>query len=220
MLAVLWRARMVVIALLLLCLAVLCWRAWLYGACLDPASPAVCGPRTDAMGRFNRLYLATDTRIDSIAYGALLAAAGAAPRAARAWGGTCLLLLAFLLPGDFARQVLRTSLQGIALLGLFPALIAGRGAIGRLLSATPSVAIGRVSYSLYLWHWAAFAVADGLATKAGAARYGLLWQAVALPLAAGLTLLSYQYIERPMLALRRRAGSHAPLTSLTETPHA
>jgi peptidoglycan/LPS O-acetylase OafA/YrhL len=220
LLAVLWRVRIAVAALAVLCVAVLCWRAWLYGTCLNAAAPAVCGPRADAMGRFNRLYLATDTRIDSIAYGALLALAGASRRGSDAVGGACVLLAAFLLPGDFARQVIRTSLQGIALLGLFPALIADRGAISRLLSATPAVAIGRLSYSLYLWHWGAFALADGLATHAGTARYGLLWQAVALPLACTSTLLSYQYIERPMLAWRRRAGSHAPLTPLTETPHA
>jgi len=220
LLSVLWRARMAAGALALLCLTVLCWRAWLYNSCLDHMAPAVCGPRADAMGHFNRLYLATDTRLDSIAYGALLALIGARRRGPDAVGGACLLLFTFLLPGDFARQVLRTSLQGIALLGLFPALIAGRGAIGRALSATPAVAVGRLSYSLYLWHWGAFGVADGLATCAGAARYGLLWQAIALPLAAGLALLSYQYIERPMLALRRRAGSHASLAPLTETPHA
>jgi peptidoglycan/LPS O-acetylase OafA/YrhL len=220
-LAVLWRRRAIVPALTALCLAELCWRAWLYNVCGDPGAPGICGlPRADGMERFNRLYFATDTRLDSIAYGAMLALIGARRRGPDAVGGACLLLFTFLLPGDFARQVLRTSLQGIALLGLFPALIAERGAIGRTLSATPAVAIGRLSYSLYLWHWGAFGVADGLATHAGAARYGLLWQAVALPLAAGLALLSYQYIERPMLALRRRAGSHASLAPLTETPHA
>jgi peptidoglycan/LPS O-acetylase OafA/YrhL len=183
-------------------------------------APAVCGPRADAMGRFNRLYLATDTRIDSIAYGALLAALGARKGGRDAVGGACLLVVALLLPGDYARQVIRPSLQGIALLGLFPALTAPGGRAARLLSLTPAVAIGRLSYSLYLWHWGAFGVADFLATKTGVPRYGLVWQLAALPLAGGLALLSYQYIERPMLALRRRAGSHAPVTPLTETPHA
>jgi peptidoglycan/LPS O-acetylase OafA/YrhL len=219
----LWRRRTIAPALAALCLAVLCWRMLLFGACANGGAPGLCGlPRTDGLLRFNRLYFATDTRLDSIAYGALLAATGRigglAPRAASP--AVALLAVSFLVPGDFAREVLRTSLQGLALLALVPAIIAPGSATGRLLSATPAVAIGRLSYSLYLWHWGAFAVADGMVRYAGAARYGLLWQATAVPLAAVLALLSYHYIERPMLALRRRAGSHAPLTPLTETPHA
>jgi peptidoglycan/LPS O-acetylase OafA/YrhL len=223
LLGLLWRGRLVAVALVAVCVLVLCWRAFLYGACFHAGAPGICGlPRADALGRFNRLYLATDTRIDSIAYGALLAAAGRTGRLATRAAGPALALLAasFLLPGDFARQVMRTSLQGVALLALVPAVMAPGSATARILSATPAVAIGRLSYSLYLWHWGAFAIADLLAIRAGAARYGLVWQAIALPLAAALALLCYQCIERPMLALRRRAGSHAPLNPLTETPNA
>jgi peptidoglycan/LPS O-acetylase OafA/YrhL len=131
-----------------------------------------------------------------------------------------ILLVSVLLPGSFARQVVRTSLQGAALLYIFPLLLESRGRLAQALSAPPAVAIGRLSYSLYLWHWGAFGVADRLAPA-----HGILWQAIALPLATGLSLLSYQCIERPMLALRRQAGSHAPLTPLLPTqqekpPHA
>jgi peptidoglycan/LPS O-acetylase OafA/YrhL len=227
-LAVLWRKRAAIACLAAVCVAVLCWRVWLYEACFHEPwfgsdAPGLCGRLpANPQWRYNRLYMATDTRLDSIAYGAILAVAQASgvrpPKAALP--AVALLLVSFLLPGSFARQVVRTSLQGVALLGIFPRLLDAPGRVARVLSAAPAVATGRLSYSLYLWHWGAFGLADRLAPS-----HGILWQAIALPLAAGLSLLSYQCIERPMLALRRRAGSHAPLTPLLPTqpetpPHA
>ena len=221
-LALLWRRRLTAAALLTLCAAVLCWRAFLYADCLH-GSAWVCGRHAfAALGQDNRLYIGTDTRLDSIAYGALLATAEhhgwRMPRAAGA--AALLLAAAFLVPGDFMRQVVRTSLQGVALMVLMPALLRPGRWPARLLSVTPAIAIGRLSYSLYLWHWGAFAVADAVAVHTGTPRFGPAWQTAALPLAASLALCSYQWIERPMLALRRRVGSHAPLAPLTESPHA
>ena len=221
LLALLWRGRATVWALAALCLAVLAWRAWLFTACYHGGAPWVCGPMPpNPLWRFNRLYLATDTRLDSIAFGASLAAVeatGWAPgrRSWAVWLTAALLLTGFALPGPFARQVVRTSLQGIALFVLVPAALVPGKLAARLLSATPLLAVGRLSYSLYLWHWGAFAAADSLAPS-----HGLAWQAIALPLAAVLAVASYHGIERPMLALRRRAGSHAPITPLSEVPHA
>jgi peptidoglycan/LPS O-acetylase OafA/YrhL len=212
-----WRWRGAMGAMVLLCAAVLLWRIWLFGHCPSGAWPAVCGrlPANPAW-RYNRLYLGTDARIDSIAWGALLAMAEqrgstwtvqAGQR--RTWQAGAVLLLAasFLLPGAFARQVLRTSLQGAALLVLFPAILQHGHRLRRALSGRPALIIGRLSYSLYLWHWGAFALADFVA---GTSR--LLWLAVGLPAAAALAAASYVCIELPMLRLRRRAGSHAPLT--------
>jgi peptidoglycan/LPS O-acetylase OafA/YrhL len=101
--------------------------------------------------------------------------------------------------------VLRTSLQGCALLVLVPAILGRDHPVRRALSLPPALVVGRLSYSLYLWHWGGFALADFLA---GANR--ALWFAVALPAATTLAGLSYACIERPMLRWRRRAGSEAP----------
>ena len=221
LLALLWRGRVTVWALVALCVVVLAWRTWLFTACYHGGAPAVCGPLPpNPLWRFNRLYLATDTRLDSIAFGALLAAVEAAGwTLQRRWWGVwlaaALLLVGFAWPSPFARQVVRTSLQGAALFVLVPAILTPGTLVGRVLSVTPLLAVGRLSYSLYLWHWGAFAVADDLAPN-----HGLAWQAIALPLAAGLAVASYHGIERPMLAWRRWAGSHAPITPLSESPHA
>jgi len=109
-----------------------------------------------------------------------------------------LLGLSFALPFDVVRHAVRTTMQGAALVVLVPVWLRWR-----VLARAPAVVLGRLSYSLYLWHWGAFAFADW-AWPGAAAR-----QMVGVPLAVGLALLSYVAIEQPMLRLRRRAGSHA-----------
>ena len=99
---------------------------------------------------------------------------------------------------------MRTSVQGVALLLLFPALLHRPGTVQRLLSTRPALLVGRLSYSLYLWHWGAFALADEVAGG-----HRTLWLAVGLPASAALAASSYLLVEMPMLKLRRRAGSHA-----------
>jgi peptidoglycan/LPS O-acetylase OafA/YrhL len=205
MLAVLWRGRWALTAALLLCVAVLCWRLWLWNACFVPGAPLVCGPENhNPVWRYNRLYLATDARLDSIAWGAILALAPMRASAGQAAAGVACLLAGFFVPGAFARHVLRPSLQGVALLGVVPWLLSGETVVHRALRVGPVRLVGRLSYSLYLWHWAALAVADGVC-RAG----GVAWVVVAVGLSGGLAAASYWGIERPMLGVRRRFGSAA-----------
>jgi peptidoglycan/LPS O-acetylase OafA/YrhL len=206
---------------LALCVAVLVWRVWLWGVCFSPGLPVlgtpagggagVCGPvNPNPLWRYNRLYLATDTRVDSIAWGAILALAPAGLRG-RPVVGVLLLGLSFAFGGPFARHVVRPSLQGVALLALVPWVMGGAGPMGgaavvqRALCSGGARWLGRLSYSLYLWHWGALGVADYV-FPAG----GVRWVLVAAPLSLGLAMASYTCIERPMLRLRRRFGSHVP----------
>lgn len=198
-----WRGA--VPAIVAACLAVLAWRLWLLGACdAGGGAPWVCGPENpNPLWRHNRLYLTTDARCDSILWGCVLAffeARGVAWRG-RAGLGLVLLALAFAWPGAVGRFGWRPSLQGVALLLLVPLVLRREG----VLSSAPAVYVGRLSYSLYLWHVGALGLADFLAPA-----HGAVWLAIAVPGAAAFAAISYHGVELPMLAVRRRLGSHAP----------
>ena len=64
--------------------------------------------------------------------------------------------------------------------------------VGRLLSLRPPVFIGKISYSLYLWHWPLLALLSTRDEKPGLA-------AIALVLLASIALatLSYLFVEKP-----------------------
>ena len=209
LLGAIWRWSLAIVMLLVLCTAVLIWRVWLFNHCSWDFS-VVCGRiQPNPAWRYNRLYQGTDTRLDSLAWGVVLAIIEDRRRAwtprliAVAWpAGLCLLLVSFVLQAADSRFTFRPSLQGAALLLIFPALLNGENAARHVLSAPAARLIGRLSYSLYLWHWGAFALADGLA---GTSRP--LWLAIGLPAAALLSAASYLFVEQPMLRFRRRAGS-------------
>jgi peptidoglycan/LPS O-acetylase OafA/YrhL len=206
-LAFVWRRRVALVSVLALCMVVLASRGWLLGTCFHPGAAAYCGPiNPNPLWRYNRLYLATDTRLDSIAWGAALALLeqrGREPPAWLAWAAAVLLAASFIGAGPLPRHVLRPTLQGLALLGLLPRLL-GEGLIARAFATPVAVFIGRLSYSLYLWHWGALMLADLLAPRQTGA-----WLGLAVALSAGFALASYYAIERPMLRLRRRFGSAA-----------
>ena len=198
-LAAAWRWRVALWVVLGLCGAALGWRLWLF----RELGPGV-GPFP-----YKRLYVGTDTRFDSILWGAVLAlvqrpdAAGALFLSRKSGRGevlgVLLLVASFLLPFDVVRHAVRTTMQGAALVVLVPGWLRWR-----VLAWRPALVVGRLSYSLYLWHWGAFAFADW-------AWPGAAWRQAVLgvPLAFALAVLSYRVIELPMLRWRRRAGSHA-----------
>lgn len=78
-------------------------------------------------------------------------------------------------------------------LGLLGLVFRGQdGLVGRTLSSAPLVAIGRLSYSLYLWHWPVFVLfrwTVGLDS--------LPLRAAALAVAIVLAVASYRWVERP-----------------------
>ena len=153
-------------------------------------------------------YYRTDFRLDSLAWGVGLAVlcemergralirrlGGAAPMLA----ALALLVVTFAVRGEGFRQTWRYSLQGLALTTLFCGLLfSGRWRLAQIALNLPAIVwVGRLSYSLYIWHEATPAIADHLLPGAPlpaqwAARLGLSF---------ALAAASYYGLEKPFPA--------------------
>ncbi|WP_052261472.1 acyltransferase family protein [Ruegeria sp. ANG-S4] len=67
-----------------------------------------------------------------------------------------------------------------------------RGILGRLMSSRPAIAIGLISYSLYLWHFPVFSFGRMLSGQQDLVDK-LVWVAITVV----FSILSYRYVERP-----------------------
>ena len=168
----------------------------------DPANPTAA-------------YVSTDTRIQTIACGALGAALMASPAAPRIrqWmhlrpltstviAAVVLLALgaAMALASESSEWLFRGGFLALALAvaGLLVLVAHGpRTAVTTVLSWRPLVAIGLISYGLYLWHWPVFALLGPSVLPLT----GLALVAAQCAVTVALALASYWLIERPV---RRR----------------
>ena len=187
--------------------SLLCVASLLVRIFVDQVFPAIS---SDYNGK------ATETRLDSILYGALAAYLWWSTRLrdlfARFWKPA--LLIAFvLLLGSFLwrnaalRETIRYSVQGLALMPIVLAVtVAGvLPRVTRLLDSAPARFVGRLRYSLYLWHLLAFEIGEHVFAAAGLPRtagFALGWV-----LAFGFAYLSYRFVEAPFFALRKKFGS-------------
>ena len=156
-------------------------------------------------------YYRTDTRIDSILYGAILACLlenGRFDGLLRNLGGAIavtiamlVVILTFIYRNETFRETARYSLQGMALVPIFYAILFDRrfAPARAILELPPMIWIGRLSYSLYLWHEVVLSIVPKLLpTQAPWSRY-----LISLPLCFIVASLSYYGVERPFLLLRR-----------------
>ena len=160
----------------------------------------------------DRISIASDTRIDSILFGCLLAVAGnpvldPEPRWRRhlfplALMSIGILLFTFLYRNDAFRDTFRYTLQGIALFPCFVFAIQSRGLIFSALNWTPLQFIGRISYTLYLVHACALDIADRFFPKSP-----LLSPCLALIGSFLFALIAHYSIEKPLYRLRTRLTS-------------
>lgn len=74
--------------------------------------------------------------------------------------------------------------------------------VGKVLSTPPLVAVGLISYSLYLWHWPVFVYASAISIDAMQRRESLFW----IALCGVLAWLSWRFVEMPFREKRLLAG--------------
>lgn len=163
-------------------------------------------------------YYATDARLDSIMIGCLTSLLiffmkdGSYVKFVSPYW-MFFLALALLLSativfrGDFFRQTLCYSLQSISLMVIVPAFIYGDKykLLNKILSSRLLVWIGKLSYSLYLFHILVF---DFVKSNLRMTEGTLPYCATALLASFGIASFSYYFVEKPIMKLRTRFGSN------------
>ncbi|WP_433606805.1 SGNH hydrolase domain-containing protein [Prescottella agglutinans] len=129
------------------------------------------------------------------------------PAAVAGWAGLALIVLACVRLGE------TTPYPGTAALlpVLGTALVIGAGCaaprrgVGRALSLPPMRAVGRLSYSWYLWHWPLLILAPALVGH----DLGLSGRLTTVTVAAGLAVLTLKLVENPVRFAAPLRGSAA-----------
>lgn len=198
------RTSRLVVGVLLVAAASAVWRAALWSGPAD----------------VERVYYAPDTRADALLIGcalALVASRRTLPRSGWFAVGGGLFLAAqvrldthldsFGYEGGYLLTALAAAAVLVGVVG------APDGPVARTLGRAPLVAVGRISYGLYLWHWPVFLILNG-------GRLDLDWlplQVVRFVVTFAAAAASYVLIERPALRLRSRFRPPTR-TPTTQTP--
>ena len=156
-----------------------------------------------------RAQLATDTRLDSILMGCMLAICGnpfldqsrLSSRAWRGllWAGCVVLAASFFLPGVSFRETIRYSIQNIALVPVFVCAIRfPHWGPFQVLNARPVQVLGLLSYGIYLLHGPIFEVCNRLVA------HPLLQGVGGIVVSIAAAWIMYQVVEKPTARLRQR----------------
>jgi peptidoglycan/LPS O-acetylase OafA/YrhL len=160
-----------------------------------------------------RVYIRTDARADALAIGCLLALLPWAalwqrlPAAVRALAGPVSLAVIVAAAAGvqpYAPVLYRGGFTVIAVFAavLIASALGSEGWLNRVLASRPAVIVGRLSYSLYLWHFGIFQiVAAHTASWPSLPRVALAWALSFLFAGA-----SYRFVELPALRLKRHLG--------------
>jgi len=159
------------------------------------------------------VYISTDTRLDSLLYGCLLALMNWRGQSAQLFptdwkrhlivlAALAVLVVTFALRGEVFRSTLRYTVQGFALMPLFYyATTFPKTPYFRPLNWPVSRRVGVYSFTLYLCH---FIILKGLMYQ-GVAESGSAWlMAIGAVLSLSFAAAVYRFVEVPMLPLRRR----------------
>lgn len=177
----------------------------------------------------NRVYFGTDTRAQALLVGAAAAALLVRDWSAltvsrtlirkrwRRWiawvlpvfGIAVLAAAAHLATGsaaDFRHGLLIAVALGAVLL-VAPVALDQDGYVARALACRPLVALGAISYGVYLWHWPIFLILNG--ERTGLTGWPLL--ALRIAITIGVSWVSWRFIEQPV---RRWRPQHVPMLPL------
>ncbi|HWA68241.1 MAG TPA: acyltransferase [Rhizomicrobium sp.] len=152
-------------------------------------------------------YMHPELRMDSLAYGVLLASLcelrpNMVLALGRHWIGGFLLGLTFLVVKEappLGKLVFRDLFMGLFVMVLIVSSVFRQksGLLGIVLNWPPIVWVGRLSYSLYVWHGL---VAFVISPYVSGVRLSLVFLSGSFLLACA----SYYGVERPLLSLRKR----------------
>ncbi|MHC9294918.1 acyltransferase family protein [Mycobacterium sp. LTG2003] len=227
---IVWPILLVAVALLLRRRSTRAVRIAVFAlAAVGAAASAVASILFVNEATLNRVYFGTDTRAQALLVGAAAAALLVRDWSALTVSGTLIRTrwrrwIAWLLPipgiavlaaaahfatgdvSDFRHGLLIAVALG-AVLVVAPVALDQDGYVARALACRPLVALGAISYGVYLWHWPIFLILNG-------ERTGLTsWSLLALRCAATIAVswLSWWLIEQPV---RRWRPQHVPMLPL------
>ncbi|AWB91007.1 acyltransferase family protein [Aeromicrobium chenweiae] len=162
----------------------------------------------------------TPARGTELLAGCLLAVVLRSRRAATWWsslgasrtgaiGLACLVLLVVLAnvpaPHPWLTMFWRWPAVSLLTAGVIAACVAGGRGMSAALGNRVLVAIGRMSYGLYLWHFPVFVTVDSTLGLTGVAP-----RLLALAITAAVVPLSYRYVEQPFLRMKNRRPVPVP----------
>ncbi len=162
------------------------------------------------------IYVVTETRVDSIIWGCISSLLIHQRQSKwylnilhSKWTfviGIAIILSPILFNNRVFAEAFRFTRQSLAFMFLVPAIgFLAKGAIIRkVFENFILVFIGKLSYSLYLFHWLAVTLANYFFKFASPT-----WLVFAIVLSVLLSLASYYWVERPFVKLRKKFGSHA-----------
>lgn len=196
--------------LLLVLAATLAWRYALYGICETDPSRAICGLPANS-----RLH-GTDTLFDCILYGSALSLLMQyrlnliqiyVLKPLSLWVSFGVLLFTLLYRDAEFRDTVRFSLQSAAVAVVIINVLFGTDRLSsvlrRVLAMPPLVLIGKLSYSLYLFHFGMINWLMATGHFEGVSGFALYLTGSLL-----CALASYSLVEKPAARLRKRFGSH------------
>jgi peptidoglycan/LPS O-acetylase OafA/YrhL len=171
-----------------------------------------------------QIYLRTDARADSLLVGVALALlpydrliGALRPRARGAIGLAALagIVVVAQLVQPSSSLLYLGGFTGVALMStVLVAMALQPSPLYVLLAAAPVVFLGRISYSLYLWHLPVFdVVATHTRSWSPVPRTAVGWS-----IALGAATCSYLFVERPALRLKSRLGRGAASGARTRQP--